>query len=120
MKLTERAKVILKNGTRDFQNSPLFQRSACFYVTASGNLEFFQHFNFETDFLENGNLFQKNRGAFFLVESIKTEIGSFPYRIAISEANVKTNRKVSTKWTYHEELRFSSNYFIFLKNFVSV
>ena len=32
----------------------------------------------------------------------------------MSEANVKTNKMVSTKWTYHKE-RFASNYFIFLK-----
>ena len=38
---TERAWVLLKNGTRDFQNSPLFVRSACFYVTISG---YFEHF----------------------------------------------------------------------------
>ena len=48
-----------KKRTRDFQNSPLFGRSACFYVTISGNLELSQFFNFKTDFLENENLFQK-------------------------------------------------------------
>ena len=32
-KPTERAQVLLKNGTRDFQNSLPFERSACFYVT---------------------------------------------------------------------------------------
>ena len=41
-KLTERAQVILKNSTRNFQNSPPFERSACFYVTISGNFELFQ------------------------------------------------------------------------------
>ena len=50
----------LKNGTRNFQNSPQFERSACFYVTISKHFERFQCFNFETDFLENGNLCQKN------------------------------------------------------------
>ena len=40
-----------KNGTRDFQNSPPFEKSACFYVTIGGNFERFQYFNFETDFL---------------------------------------------------------------------
>ena len=44
----------------------------------------------------------------FLVESAKIENASFPYKTAIPEANVKTNRMVST------------NYFIFLKNLVSV
>ena len=48
-----------KNSTRDFQNSLPFEKSACFYVTVTGNFKRFQHFNFETDFLENENLFQK-------------------------------------------------------------
>ena len=56
----------------------------------------------------------------FLVESTKTENAPFPYKIAISEANVKTNRMVSTKRTDHKEWRFASNYFRCLKIFVSV
>ena len=48
-----------KNSARDFQNSLPFEKSACFYVTVTGNFKRFQHFNFETDFLENENLFQK-------------------------------------------------------------
>ena len=51
----------------------------------------------------------------FLVESTKIENASFPYKTAISEANVKTNRMATTKWAYHRELSFASNYFIFLK-----
>ena len=51
----------------------------------------------------------------FLVESTKIENASFPYKTAISEANVKTNRMVTTKWAYHRERSFASNYFIFLK-----
>ena len=50
----------------------------------------------------------------FLVERIKIEKTSFPYKTAISEGNVKTNRTVITKWTYHRELSFASNDF-FLK-----
>ena len=49
----------------DFQNSPLFERSASFYVIISGNFERFHYFNFETDFLENENLFQKPGVLFF-------------------------------------------------------
>ena len=56
---------LLKNGTRDFQNSPPLERSACFYVTISENFEHFQYFNFETDFLENENFFQKTGVLFF-------------------------------------------------------
>ena len=32
----------------------------------------------------------------------------------MSEANTKTNRMVSTKWTYQKELSFASKYFTFL------
>ena len=46
-----------------------------------------------------------------------TEIGnaSFPLKAALSEANVKTNKIGSTKWAYHKERSFVSNYFIFSK-----
>ena len=51
----------------------------------------------------------------FLVECTKIENTSFPYKTAISEANFKTYRIVSTKWTYHNKWSFARNYFIFLK-----
>ena len=47
----------------------------------------------------------------FLVESTRIENVSF------SAANVKTNRMMSTKCTYHKEQSFASNYFIFMKIF---
>ena len=56
----------------------------------------------------------------FLVECTKIENTSFPYKTALSEATVKTNRMVTTKWTYHKERSFASNYLIFIDNFVSV
>ena len=65
-------------------------------MTISENFEHFQYFNFEIDFLENENLFQKT-GVPFLVESTKIENALFPYKTAISEPNVKTNRMVTTK-----------------------
>ena len=58
-----------------------------FFVTVSENFKRFQYFNFEIDFLENKNFFQKT-GVQFLVESTKIENASFPYKTAISEANV--------------------------------
>ena len=82
-------------------------------MTISENFEHFQYFNFETYFLENENFFS------FLVERTKIEKASFPYKTAISEANVKANRMVTTKWTYHKERSFSSNHF-FVGNLVSV
>ena len=39
----------------------------------------------------------------FLVETTKIENTSFPFKTALSEANVKTNRMATTKWTYHKE-----------------
>ena len=57
--------------------------------------------------------FFKNLEYRFLVESIKIENASFPYKTAISEANVKTNRMVTTKWTYHKERSFAINCFFF-------
>ena len=78
----------------------------------SRNFEGFQYFSFETGSLET---FLKKLEYRYLVKSTKTENTSFPYKTAISEANVKTNRMVTTKWTYHKEWSFASNYFIFLK-----
>ena len=59
--------------------------------------------------------FLKNLEYCFLVERTKIEKASFPYKTATSEANVKTNRVVTTKWASQRELTFASNYFIFLK-----
>ena len=64
--------------------------------------------------------FFKKLGYRFLGESTKIEKASFPFKIAISESNVKTNRMASTKWTYYKKRNFASNYFIFLKIFVSI
>ena len=55
----------LSQHTRDFQNSPLFERSTCFCVTINGNFERFQYFNIEIDFMENENLFQRTGVPFF-------------------------------------------------------
>ena len=40
---------------------------------------------------------------------------SFLYKTAISKANVKANKMVSTKWIYHTERSFAINCFIFLE-----
>ena len=72
-------------------------------MTISENFNRFQYFNFEADFLENEKSFLKNW-------SIVFENASFPYKTAIFEANVKRNKMVPTKWTYHKEWSFASNY----------
>ena len=65
LKPSDRVYVLLKKRTRDFRNSPPFERSACFYVTICENFKRFQYFNIETDFLENEKLFQKTGVKFF-------------------------------------------------------
>ena len=52
----------------------------------------------------------------FLVEATKIGYTSFPFKTALSEANVKTNRMATTKWIYHKEWSFASNYLFFLEN----
>ena len=56
LELTGRTQVLLKNDTINFKNSLTFERSAFFYVIITGNLERFQYFSFETNFLKNANL----------------------------------------------------------------
>ena len=85
-------------------------------MKTSEKFEHFQYFNFETDFLEN-KTFLKKLEFNFLVECTKINKASFPYKTAISEANVETNRMVNTIWVYHKERSFASKYFIFLKVF---
>ena len=41
LKPTERAQILQKNGTKDFQNSLPFERSACFFVTISESFKRF-------------------------------------------------------------------------------
>ena len=77
LKSTKRAQVFLKNGTRDFQNSPPFVRSACFYVTISGNFKRFQYCSFEKDFLENENLSSKNWGTVFQLKALRLQMNYF-------------------------------------------
>ena len=51
----------------------------------------------------------------FLVESTEIYNITFPYKTALSEANIKTNRMGSTKLTYHKERSFPSNHVPFSK-----
>ena len=41
------------------------------------------------------------------------ENATFPYKTALSEANVRTNRIRNTEWTSHKEQSFASSYFVF-------
>ena len=70
-------------------------------------------------------IFRKTKAFFtkleyrFLVETTEIEI-TFPFKTALSETNTKTNRMITTKWTYHKEWSFPSNYFIFFGKFAPV
>ena len=93
----------------DFQNSPLFERSVCFSVEICN---VFNTLTLKQIFWKTKTFFKKLEHC-FLVESTNSENALFSYKTAISEANVKTNRMVSTKWTYHKERSFASNYFFY-------
>ena len=67
--------------------------------------------NFKQIFWKTQTFFKKLEYR-FLVESNKIENAKCPYK---TEANVTTNRMGRTKWTYHRERGFLSNYFIFQK-----
>ena len=62
-------------------------------------LKVFNTLNLKQIFWKAKTFFQKLEGG-FLVESTKIENASFPYKTAIPDVSVKTNRMVSTKWTY--------------------
>ena len=64
-----------------FQNSPPLKRSACCYVTISGHFERFQYFNFETDFLEDENLFKKTGVPFFSLKALRLETHHFDTKL---------------------------------------
>ena len=83
-------------------------------MTINESFKRFQYLNFQTNFLENENLFQKTVP--FLVEATKSDNTSFSFKTALSEANVKTNRMATAKWTYHKEWSFASNRLIILEN----
>ena len=63
-------------------------------------------------------IFKKKLEYRLLVERIKIEKVSLPYKTDILEANVKANKMVTTKWAYHRERSFASNYFNFFESFV--
>ena len=88
-------------------------------MTIRGILNVFKTLTLKQIFWEMKSFFKKLEHR-FLVESIKIENVSFPYKAAMSEANVMANRMVSTKLTYHKEWTFASNYFVFFENLISV
>ena len=82
-------------------------------------LNIFSTLTLKQIFLKTKTFFKKLEHC-FLVERTKIEKASFPYKTAMSDANVKINRMVTTKWAYHRKWSFASNYFIFFESFASV
>ena len=60
--------------------------------------------------------FSKKLECWILFEGTKIENTSFPFKTALSEADVKTNSMGTTKWTYYKEWSFANNYFDILEN----
>ena len=56
----------------------------------------------------------------FLVESTKIGNITFPYKTALSEAIVKTNRMGSTKWIYPKNVVLPVTTFLFWSFFISL
>ena len=119
LKPTEREYVLLNSSTRDFQNGPPFERSACFYLTIIENFNVFNTLTLKPIFSKT-KIFSKKLEFRFLVEITRIENATFPYKMALPDTNVKTNRMGSTKWTYRKERSFASNYFSFSKKKNSV
>ena len=84
-------------------------------MTISGNFERFVNALILKQIFLKTKTFFKKLDYRFSVESTKIGNALFPFKTTIPEDNVKTNRMVSTKWTYHKERSFISNYFVFLK-----
>ena len=77
LKPRERAWILLQNGTRDFQNYPPFEISACFFVTTTGSFECFHSFIFEPNFLKNENVFLKNWNTVFQFKVLRLKAQYF-------------------------------------------
>ena len=56
---TERAWVLLKIGTRDFQDSVPIERMTCFYMIITGDILHFYCFNFKISFWKRKRFFKK-------------------------------------------------------------
>ena len=113
----ERKQVFLKRGARDFQNSPPFEKSTCFYAFMCQSLEILNVFNILAlkQVFRKTKTFVKKLEYRFSAERTKIENRTFPYKNCPVRTQCQENRMGSAKWTYHKEQSFTSDYFIFLK-----
>ena len=84
----------------------MFTQSITFYISGINSTDVWKLWN---RFSGKRKPFSKNWSTFF--ESVKIGNASYLYKTVISEASVETNRMVGTKWIYHKEWSFASNYF---------
>ena len=83
------------------------------------NLNYFNTLNLKQVPSKTKTFFKKLKHH-FLVESIKIENKTFPYKTVLPESNVKTTRMGSTKLSYYKERNLGSIYFMFFEHFFSV
>ena len=62
-------------------------------VTINRNFEPFEHFNFETDFLENENLFEKTGALFFQLKALRLKMHYFHTKLPYQKPMLR-----QTKW----------------------
>ena len=86
--------VLFKNSIRNFQNSFPFDRSACFYVTITGNFKHSPYVNLEAFKAFLRILSKKKKKKKKKKKRLKTQ---HYHAKLLSEANFETNRMSSTK-----------------------
>ena len=110
LKPTERAQVLLKTVLGIFK-IPLHLRDRHVFMWQS--LEILNVFyTLKLIFWKPQTRFKKSAALFF---SYQIQSATFPYKTALSEANVKASRMVNTKWAYHKERSFAVTILFFRK-----
>ena len=74
-------------------------------------LNVFNTLTLKQTFWKTRTFFKKMENC-FLAEGTRIEKKAFPYKTALSEANIMKNRMKSTKRTFHKEQNFASNYLV--------
>ena len=108
--------MLLQNGTRIFKIALRLRDRHVFMCQPVKVSNVFNALTLKQILWKTKSFFKKLEYS-FLVETTNIENTSFQFKTALSEANVKTNGMVTTKWTYHKEWSFASNSFSFLENF---
>ena len=101
------AEVLLKNGTRDFENSPPFERFACFFVRITGKFQRFQYFNLKQFFWKKAKPFPKNWSTVFHWKVPRLTRQHF-HSIRPCQKPISRQRKRGVQ-------NIASNHFIYLK-----